>query len=76
MFMLQCYNTIVLSILYIGTKGVARDMKKICAGTHRDEGIKCFSELSDKGKSNEHKTTPLAAIKKPTDSNQNAHHHT
>ena len=28
-------------------------MKKICAGTWRDEGIKWFSELSDKGKSYE-----------------------
>ena len=30
---------------------MARDMKKICAGTWRDEGIKWFSELLDKGKS-------------------------
>ncbi|XP_068754196.1 uncharacterized protein [Montipora capricornis] len=33
-----------------GTKGVARDMKKICSGTRRDEGIKWFTELSDKAK--------------------------
>ena len=33
-----------------GTKGVARDMKKICSGARRDEGIKWFTELFDKGK--------------------------
>ncbi|XP_015764652.1 PREDICTED: uncharacterized protein LOC107343583 isoform X1 [Acropora digitifera] len=33
-----------------GTKGVARDMKKICSGTRRDEGIKWFTQLSDKAK--------------------------
>ncbi|XP_068751250.1 uncharacterized protein [Montipora capricornis] len=33
-----------------GTKGVARDMKKICSGTCRDEGIKWFTQLSDKAK--------------------------
>ena len=34
----------------IGTKGVACDMKKICSGAWRDEGIKWFTELFDKGK--------------------------
>ena len=29
---------------------MARDMKKICSGTRRDEGIKWFTQLSDKGK--------------------------
>ena len=33
----------------IGTKGVARDMKKVCSGAQRDEGKTWFSELSDKG---------------------------
>ncbi|XP_068711084.1 uncharacterized protein [Montipora foliosa] len=33
-----------------GTKGVARDMKKVCSGTRRDEGIKWFTQLSDKAK--------------------------
>ena len=33
----------------IGTKGVAKEMKKICSGTRRDEGVKWFTELSDKG---------------------------
>lgn len=33
----------------IGTKGVARGMKKICCGTRRDEGTIWFTELSDKG---------------------------
>ena len=32
-----------------GTKGVARDMKKVCSGAQRDEGKTWFSELSDKG---------------------------
>ena len=29
---------------------MARDMKKVCSGTRRDEGIKWFTQLSDKGK--------------------------
>lgn len=29
---------------------MARDMKKICSGTRRDEGIKWFTQLSDKAK--------------------------
>ena len=33
----------------IGTKGVAKEMKKICSGPRRDEGVKWFTELSDKG---------------------------
>ncbi|XP_068738170.1 uncharacterized protein [Montipora capricornis] len=33
-----------------GTKGVARDMKKICSGARRDEGTKWFTELADKAK--------------------------
>ncbi|KAM7427626.1 hypothetical protein ABFA07_021273 [Porites harrisoni] len=33
-----------------GTKGVARDMKKVCSGARRDEGVKWFTELSDKAK--------------------------
>ena len=37
-------------VAVVGTKGVARDMKKICSGTRRDQGIKWFTELSDKGK--------------------------
>ena len=40
---------ILISCVLIGTKGVARDMKKICSGARRDEGIKWFTELSDKG---------------------------
>ena len=32
-----------------GTKGVARDMKKVCSGAQRDEEKTWFSELSDKG---------------------------
>ena len=34
----------------IGTKGVARDMKKVCSGAQRDEGKTWFTELSDKGR--------------------------
>lgn len=33
-----------------GTKGVAKEMKKICSGPRRDEGVKWFTELSDKAK--------------------------
>ena len=33
----------------IGTKGVAKEMKKICSGPRCDEGVKWFTELSDKG---------------------------
>lgn len=33
-----------------GTKGVARDMKKVCSGAQRDEGKTWFSELADKAK--------------------------
>ena len=33
----------------IGTKGVAKAMKKICSGPRRDEGVTWFTELSDKG---------------------------
>ena len=40
---------LVLCVL-IGTIGVARDMKKICSAARRDEGIKWFRELFDKGK--------------------------
>ena len=40
----------------IGTKGVARDMKKICSGTRRDEGTKWFTELADKGTHDKHVT--------------------
>ena len=40
----------------IGTKGVARDMKKICSGAWRDEGTKWFTELADKGKHDKHVT--------------------
>ena len=29
---------------------MARDMKKICSGMRRDEGIKWFTQLSDKDK--------------------------
>ena len=37
----------------IGTKGVAKEMKKICSGPRRDEGVKWFTELSDKGIENQ-----------------------
>ena len=37
-------------VAVVGTKGVARDMKNICCGTRHDQGIKWFTELSDKGK--------------------------
>ena len=33
----------------IETKGVAKEMKKICTGPQCDEGVKWFTELSDKG---------------------------
>ena len=33
----------------IGTKGVAKEMKKNCSGPWRDEGVKWFTELLDKG---------------------------
>lgn len=33
----------------IGTKGIAKEMKKICSGPQPDEGVKWFMELSDKG---------------------------
>ena len=33
----------------IGTKGVAKEMKTIYTGPQRDEGVKWFTELSDKG---------------------------
>ena len=36
-------------LLTIGTKGVAKEMKKICSGPQRDEGVKWFTDLSDKG---------------------------
>ena len=42
----------MFSKIYVGTKGVARDMKKITSGTRREEGITWFTELSDKGRHN------------------------
>ena len=36
-------------LLTIGTKGVAKEMKKICSGPQQDEGVKWFTDLSDKG---------------------------
>lgn len=36
-------------IFHVGTKVVARDMKKVCADAKRDEGKTWFTELSDKG---------------------------
>ena len=41
---------VIFSKVCVGTKGVAREMKKICSGTRREEGITWFTELSDKGK--------------------------
>ena len=43
---------VMFSKIYVGTKGVARDMKKITSGTRREEGITWFTELSDKGRHN------------------------
>ena len=37
----------MFSKIYVGTKGVAHDMKKIASGTCREEGITWFPELSD-----------------------------
>lgn len=39
----------VFTFYSLGTKGVSRDMKKVCSGARRDEGKTWFSELSDKG---------------------------
>ena len=51
---LRIYDHIMKVYVYcvhstIGTKGVAKEMKKNCSGPWRDEGVKWFTELLDKG---------------------------
>ena len=41
----------VNSVLYLGTKNVAKSMRKISCGTKKTEGKSWFVELSDKCKS-------------------------
>lgn len=52
--LVKIYEHCILVFVYclhstIGTKGVAKEMKKICSGPRCDEGVKWFTELSDKG---------------------------
>ena len=41
----------VISVLYLGTKNIAKSMRKISCGTKKTEGKSWFVELSDKCKS-------------------------
>ena len=41
----------IISVLYLGTKNVAKSMKKISCGSKKAEGKSWFVELSDKRKS-------------------------
>lgn len=53
LYLIRIYEHCIKVFVYclhstIGTKGVAKEMKKICSGPQRD-GVKWFTELSDKG---------------------------
>ena len=39
---------LIVSVLYLGTKNVAKSMRKISCGTKKSEGKSWFVELSDK----------------------------
>jgi len=44
------WPSVTLTINNTGTKGVAKSMKKIASGAAKWDGIKWFSQLSDKCK--------------------------